>query len=75
MDHTELRNDSDVYYGISSDSVEIDASNGKINAVLNLGSESDGSVAQKLDLTITVYQNGILRMLIEEPGVKRFRIS
>ena len=45
MDHPELRNDSDVYYGISSDSVEIDASNGKINAVLNLASESDGSVA------------------------------
>ena len=32
-------------------------------------------MAQTLDLTLSVYQNGIMRMLVEEPGVKRFRIS
>ena len=48
---------------------------GVINAKLSLASPSDGSIAQTLDLTLTVYQNGILRMLIEEPEVKRFRIS
>ena len=46
-----------------------------IEATLNLASPTDGSVAQSLDLTLSVYQNGILRILIEEPDVKRFRIS
>lgn len=32
-------------------------------------------MAQNLNLTLTVYQNGILRMLLEEPEVARFRIS
>jgi len=75
MDHPDLRSQSDVYYSISSDSVSVDTSNGEITATLTLASPTDGTVAQTLDLSLTVYQNGIIRMLAEEPGVKRFRIS
>ena len=75
MDHPDLIADSDVYYSINADSVTYEQAKGTINAQLTLASESDGSVAQTLDLTLNVYQNGILRMLLEEPAVKRFRIS
>ena len=75
MDHPDLRADSSAYYSIPVDTVKIDATNGKITAELNLASESDGAAAQKLDLTLNIYQNGILRMLLEEPGHERFRIS
>ena len=75
MDSPELAVKSDVYYAIDSSSVSVDLDKNNINATLNLASASDGTIAQTLDLTLTVYQNGIMRMLIEEPGVKRFRIS
>ena len=75
MDHPELRIESGTYYSIPSDTVKIDAAKGKITAELNLASQSDGAAAQKLDLTLSIYQNGILRMLVEEPGHERFRIS
>lgn len=75
MDNPELRANSDVYYSMDKDSFTISEKEGLINATLNLASPSDGTVAQTLDLTVNVYQNGILRVLIEEPGVKRFRIS
>ena len=42
---------------------------------MNLGCETDGKAAQQLDLTLSFYQNGILRVLIEEPDGNRFRIS
>ena len=32
-------------------------------------------MAQTLDLTLSFYQNGILRVLLEEHEVKRFRIA
>ena len=70
-----MRAESSAYYSIPVETVKIDASNGKITAELNLASQSDGMAAQKLDLTLNVYQNGILRMLLEEPGHERFRIS
>ena len=75
MDHPELRIESSTYYSIPVDTVKIDATKGKITAELHLASESDGAAAQKLDLTLSIYQNGILRMLVEEPGHERFRIS
>lgn len=75
MDHPDLRSQSDVYYSISSDSVSVSTAEGQITAQLTLASPTDGTVAQTLDLSLTVYQNGIIRMLAEEPGVKRFRIS
>ena len=75
MDHPELRIESNTYYSIPVDTVKIDATNGKITAELNLASQTDGAAAQKLDLTLSIYQNGILRMLVEEPGHERFRIS
>lgn len=75
MDHTDLRAQSDVYYYVDESSLDVQEANGIINAKLNLASSTDGTIAQTLDLTLTVYQNGILRMLIEEPDVKRFRIS
>ena len=75
MDSPELTAKSDVYYAIDYKSVTVDVENNVIKAPLNLASSSDGMIAQTLDLTLTVYQNGIMRMLVEEPGVKRFRIS
>lgn len=75
MDHNDLRMDSDVYYSVDEQTVAGDASQGQITATLNLASTTDGTVAQKLSLTLTVYQNGIMRMLVEEPETKRFRIS
>jgi len=75
MDSPELTARSDVYYAIDYQSVQVDLENNVIKAPLNLASSSDGTIAQTLDLTLTVYQNGIMRMLVEEPGVKRFRIS
>lgn len=75
MDHPDLIATSDVYYSVDEQSVAGDLTKGQITATLNLASSTDGTVAQKLDMTLTVYQNGILRMLMEEPGVKRFRIS
>ena len=74
-DNSELRANSDVYYSMDKDSFTVNETDGVIEATLNLASLTDGSVAQSLDLTVNVYQNGILRILIEEPGVKRFRIS
>lgn len=55
MDHADLRNASDVYYGISADSVNFDVTKGEITAELNLASSSDGTVSQTLDLTMNVY--------------------
>ena len=75
MDATDLRTASDVYYSIDEASVGGDHSKGVVTATLDLASSTDGTVAQSLDLTLTFYQNGIVRMLVEEPGVKRFRIS
>ena len=75
MDHSEMRLASDVYYSVNADSVTFEEAKGTISAELNLASSSDGSIAQSLMLTLTVYKDGILRMLIEEPEVKRFRIS
>ena len=46
-----------------------------MTATLNLASTSDGKAAQTLSLTMTFYQNGIMRMLLEEPNGNRFRIS
>ena len=54
MDHPELQKQSDVYYYIEESSVKVDYG-GIITGELNLGSKSDGSVAQKLDLTLTIY--------------------
>ena len=48
---------------------------GVISATLSLVSPTDGTSAQTLTLTMTFYQNGILRVLIEEPNGARFRIS
>ena len=42
---------------------------------MNLASTSDGKAAQQLNLTLSFYQNGILRVLLEEPNGNRFRIS
>lgn len=75
MDHPDLVATSDVYYQMDEQSVAGDLTKGQITAELNLASATDGTVAQKLEMTLTVYQNGILRMLMEEPGAKRFRIS
>lgn len=75
MDNPALRSNSDVYYSMDKDSIKVKETEGVIEATLNLASASDGTIAQTLDLTMTVYQNGILRLLIEEPDVKRFRIS
>ena len=75
MDHADLRTDSDVYYSVDQTSVTGDYKSGKVTATLNLASKSDGTVSQSLDMTLTFYQNGIIRMLMTEPGVERFRIS
>lgn len=75
MDNPALRSNTDVYYSMDKESFTIKETEGVIEATLNLASPSDGTIAQTLDLTMTVYQNGILRLLIEEPDVKRFRIS
>ena len=48
---------------------------GQVKAKLNLGCKTDGKAAQQLDLTLSFYQNGILRVLLEEPNGNRFRIS
>ena len=75
MDHTELRSQSDVYYSVEADSIVVSPTEGLVTANLALASPSDGTVAQTLDLTLSFYQNGILRVLLEEPEVKRFRIA
>ena len=75
MDSPDLIAKSDVYYSMDADSVKCNFRENQIEATLNLASSSDGTVAQSLDLTMVFYQNGIMRLLIEEPGVKRFRIS
>ena len=54
-DHPELRAMADVYYSIDADSVQVGGTDGKIKAQLNLASSTDGSVAQSLNLTLTVY--------------------
>ena len=74
MEHHELRANTDTYYSIAKSDVTIDEPNGKITATLSLASPSDGTTAQTLTLTLTFYQNGILRMLIED-DTGRFRIS
>ena len=75
LDYPDLRASSDVYYSVDKTTLDIQEKQGVISAKLNLASQSDGSIAQTLDLTLSVYQNGIVRMLIEESGVSRFRIS
>ena len=75
MDHPELRAESDVYYSMDPASTMTHMSEGIFTGQLSLNSASDGTIAQTLDLTLTFYKDGILRMLVEEPDVKRFRIS
>jgi len=55
MDNTDLRAQSDVYYSVDESSLDIQEANGVINAKLNLASQTDGTIAQILDLTLTVY--------------------
>ena len=71
-----MRAQSAVYYSVEKSTVSLDkASEGVVTASLNLASETDGKIAQTLNLTLTFYQNGMMRTLIEEPNTKRFRIS
>lgn len=55
MDSPELRANSDVYYSIGAESVDFDVSNGVVKATLTLASASDATIAQTLDMTLTVY--------------------
>ena len=55
MDSPELRSQSDVYYSIDADSVILDPTSKHLEAELSLASTSDGSIAQTLDLSLTVY--------------------
>ena len=45
MDSPELRAQSDVFYSIEADSVNIDGTRNQIEAELTLASPSDGTVA------------------------------
>ena len=55
LDHPDLRAQSDVYYTVDKSTLDIQEKQGIISAKLNLASQSDGSIAQTLDLTLTVY--------------------
>mmetsp|Transcript_6459 Transcript_6459/g.8669 ORF Transcript_6459/g.8669 Transcript_6459/m.8669 type:complete len:151 (+) Transcript_6459:3-455(+) len=75
--NADLRAKSASYYTIDSSSVDIATAGdkGQITATLTLASQTDGKAAQTLNLTLSFYQNGIMRMLMEEPNGNRFRIS
>ena len=45
MDHPDLRADSDVFYSVNYESINVDTKAGEVTAELNLASTSDGSVA------------------------------
>ena len=63
-------------YTVDAESVA-NYTNGTITATLKLQNPdtTKASYAMILSLTLSFYQNGIMRCLIEEPDNTRFRIS
>ena len=79
FEQAKLRGEGDdIYYQVLQPTIEFDNTLGTITGKLQLGPDCIGDtseLAPQLDMTVTIYQNGITRVLIEEPGVDRFRIS
>ena len=68
----------DIYYSVFKDTMEFDNTNGILHVQMQLGYDCIGDtshLAKNLDMKLYFYQNGIVRGLIQEPNVKRFRIS
>ena len=63
------------YYALDKKSVVIDDEAATIAGTLSTWHVSNDDIAVELDMTLTFYQNGIMRALFEEPNSRRFRIS
>ena len=68
--------ESSYYYALDAESVVIDDQSAYIYARLNLqNADMAQGFSSELDSTMWFYQNGIVRVLLEEPATGRFRIS
>lgn len=71
----------DFNYSIDPDSVLISNDSGCITSDLIYsswttdGDTTGGSIASQLTLKMCFYQNGIMRVIIDEPNSERFKIS
>jgi len=69
-----IKNESEPFYSYNINQTEVSIVNGTLRAALNL-TNSSLFIAEKLTIELTLYQNGILRVLIDEIKSTRFRIS
>ena len=63
---------ADLQYSVNPNTVQITKDAGLIELELNIDCEGAGYLAKRLIANIWVYQNGITRFVIGEPGSKRF---
>jgi len=73
-EHLRSAKSENVSYRLEPNSVEIDSER-LTGTIYRLENPEDIELASEVTLTMDLYQNGILRVLIEEPNSDRFRIS